>query len=184
MSSLKEIHNFDIKEKYLYQIIVFFLRIYQNMEKAALHSVFVALQVITSVTMSLLFVWYFKMSYMGMIYGSFVGALVSCVFAGVHFNRHVRIRFSRKILLENLKYGIQVIPKSFTGFINKFFDKYMLNAMLSMSVVGVYTIGQTIITAIDMLMSNIWMSFQPVSYREVFDNGKGATTKAPPQSSH
>ncbi|MBI4825101.1 MAG: polysaccharide biosynthesis protein [Nitrospirae bacterium] len=161
---------------YLGQVNQLYLLLYQNMEKAALHSAFVFLQVLTSVLLSLILVWYFKMSYMGMIYGSFAGSLISNLAMAFHFNRSVKPGFSRKLLVENIKYGLQVLPKSFTGFINRFFDKYMLNAMLSMSVAGVYSIGQTITNAIDVLMSNAGMAFRPVIYKEVFDKGDKASS--------
>ncbi len=157
---------------YLGQIITFYLRLYQNMEKAVFHSLFTILQAAISTGMSLLLVWYFKMSYMGMIYGSLSGAFTVCLVMLFHFNKNSLFILNGKILLENIKYGLQVVPKSFTGFISKFFDKYLLNNMLSLSAVGVFNIGQTIGNTLFFLMSTVWSSFQPVYYREVFDKGK------------
>ena len=157
---------------YFNQIITFYLRLYQNMEKAVTHSVFTITQAVVSIASSLLLVWYFKMSYMGMIYGSFTGAFVVCLAILFHFNKNSKIVFNGRILLENIKYGLQVVPKSFTGFINRFFDKYMLNNMLSLSVVGIFNIGQTIGNTMFFIMGTVWSSFQPVYYREVFDKGK------------
>ena len=162
---------------YLDQINSFFFIIYQNMEKATVHSTFTILQAITGISVSLLLVLYWKMSYMGMLYGSFAAALVVCLGLFMHFNRNISIDFSRKMLYENLKYGIQVIPNALTGFINKFFDKYMLNEMISMAATGIYNIGQTLSNTLFFVMGNVWMSFQPIYYREVFDNGAGASEK-------
>ena len=153
----------------------FYLRIYQNMEKAVIHSTYVVMQVLISVSMSLLLVWYFRLSYMGMLYGSMTGALITCIVMTIHFNKRMRIDFSKDMLIENIKYGLQVVPKSFAGLINRYFDKYMLNAMLSMSVAGVFSIGQAIAGALEAIMGNIWMSFQPASYKEVFDRGDKAS---------
>ncbi|MEP9411498.1 MAG: polysaccharide biosynthesis protein [Candidatus Brocadia sp.] len=163
---------------YFGQIITFYLRLYQNMEKAAIHSIFTVVQTVTSVVISLLFVLYFKMSYMGMLYGSLTGALVVCLAMLFHFNRDSKYLFSRKILMENIKYGLQVVPKSFSGFVNKFFDKYMLNTMLSLSAAGIFNIGQTIGNTMFFFMGTIWSSFQPVCYREVFDKGKDGSVSA------
>jgi O-antigen/teichoic acid export membrane protein len=160
---------------YFGQFNTFYLRIYQNMEKASIHSVYVFIQVVINVAVSLLLVWYFQMSYMGMLYGSMAGALVTFIIMSMHFNLRLKVCFSRDILIENLKYGLQVVPKSLTSFINRFFDKYMLNAMLSMSVVGVFSLGQRISSILDVIMENIWMSFQPAYYREVFDKGEEAS---------
>jgi len=160
---------------FLGQIVNFYLLLYQNMERATVHSTFTIMQAALTAGTSLLFVWYFKMSYMGMIYGAFTSAFVVCFLLFFYFNRDLKPVFSKKILRENILYGLQIVPKSFTGFINKFFDKYMLNNMLSLSAVGVYNIGQTIGNTMFFLMNTVWSSFQPVCYKDVFDNGKEAS---------
>lgn len=156
---------------FLGQVINFYLILYQNMEKATIHSTFTIAQAVLNATISLLLVWYFKMSYMGMIYGTLASTSIVCLIIFYTFNRQLHYRWDKKILIENIKYGIQIMPKSFTGLINRFFDKYMLNNMLSLSAVGVYNIGQTVGNAMFYLMGTVWSSFQPVYYREVFDKG-------------
>jgi O-antigen/teichoic acid export membrane protein len=156
---------------YLGQMVNFYLILYQNMERATVFSVFTVTQTIISSVISLLLVWYFNMSYMGMVYGSLVGAFLVCTAISLHFNKNSNIIFSSRILIENIKYGLQLVPKSFTGLINRFFDKYMLNNILSLSAVGIYNIGQTVGNVLFMLMGTVWSSFQPVCYREVFDKG-------------
>lgn len=163
---------------FLGEIINFYLYLYQNMEKAVSHSKFTITRAVLTSMISLLLVWYFEMSYMGMIYGSFIGAFVVCSVMFLQFNKNPKLNFNSKILLENIRYGLQVVPKSFTGFINKFFDKYMLNNMVSLSVVGVYNIGQTVGNAMFFLMAAVWSSFQPVYYREIFDKGKDGSVSA------
>ena len=163
---------------YFNQIITFYLRLYQNMERAVVHSIFTVTQATVSTAVSLFLIWHFKMSYMGMIFGSLTGAFVVCLAMLFHFNKNLKIVFSGKILLDNIKYGIQIVPKSFTGFINRFFDKYMLNNMLSLSVVGIFNIGQTIGNTMFFIMSTVWSSFQPVYYREVFDKGEAGSVSA------
>ena len=156
---------------YFGQIASFYLILYQNMEKAVVHSTFTVLQAFITTAAGLILVWHFKMSYMGIIYGSLLGTCTVCLAMMLHFNRNLRFVFNGIILWDNIKYGLQVVPKSFTGFINRFFDKYMLNNMLSLSAVGVYNIGQTVGNAMFFLMGTVWSSFQPVYYREVFDKG-------------
>ncbi|MBI5402009.1 MAG: oligosaccharide flippase family protein [Ignavibacteriae bacterium] len=163
---------------FLGQIINFYLCIYQNMEKAATHSKFTIIKTVFTSIISLLLVWYFEMSYMGMIYGSFIGAFIVCGLIFFQFNKNHKLNFSSKILFENIKYGLQIMPKSLSGFIDKFFDKYMLNNMVSLSAVGVYNIGQTVGNTMFFLMSTVWSSFQPVYYKEIFDKGKDGSVSA------
>jgi len=145
------------------------------MERAGIYSSLVVLQAVGGMTVSLLFVWHFKMSYMGLVYGPFAGVCMAWVMSGVHFNWKVQISFSRNILIENIKYGLQVMPKTFTGFINKFFDKYMLNAMVSSSTVGIYNIGQRLSNIFFVLMAGVWQAFQPAYYKVVFEEEEGAS---------
>ena len=157
---------------YFGHIASFYLILYQNMEKAVVHSTFTVLQAFITTAAGLILVWHFKMSYMGILYGSLLGACTVCLAMMLHFNRNLRFALNSRILWDNIKYGLQVMPKSFSGFINRFFDKYMLNNMLSLSAVGVYNIGQTIGNALFFLMSTVWSSFQPVYYGEVFEKGR------------
>jgi O-antigen/teichoic acid export membrane protein len=120
----------------------------------------------------LVFVWDFKLSYFGLLYGTLAGTVVAFLGAFFHFNRSLRPSFNGRMLLENIKYGLQLVPKTFTSFINRFFDKYMLSKMLSLSVVGVYNIGQTVGNTVFFLMSTSWRAFQPVVFREAFDKGE------------
>ncbi len=163
---------------YFGQIANFYLTLYQNMGKAVVHSTFTVLQALITTAAGLILVWHFKMSYMGILYGSLLGACTVCLTMMLHFNRNLVFALNSRILWDNIKYGFQVIPKSFSGFINRFFDKYMLNTMLSLSAVGVYNIGQTIGNALFFLMSTVWSSFQPVYYGEVFDKGQDGSVSA------
>ncbi|MCP4652332.1 MAG: oligosaccharide flippase family protein [Candidatus Omnitrophica bacterium] len=159
---------------YLGKINNFYFNLYQNMEKATTHSIFTVMQSFIIAVGGLILVWCFKMSYMGVLYGSLLGSGIVCLAMMVHFNRKLKCSFSAKILWDNMKYGLQVVPKAFTGFVTKFFDKYMLNNMLSLSIVGIYNIGQIVSNGIFFLMSKVWAAFQPVYYSEVFKKGNQA----------
>ena len=163
---------------YINIIIGFYMTYYQNMEKANVYSSFNILQSVFTAVLSLVLVWHFEMSYMGIIYGSLGGAFITCAFIFVHFNRGIEVVFDGRMIIDNIKYGIQILPKSFTGFINSFFDKYLLNNMLSLSTVGIYNIGQTVGNVLFTGMNTIWPSFRPVVYREVFDRGEDGVTSA------
>jgi len=157
---------------FLAQIFNLYLYLYQNMEKAKVHSVFVLSRMLITAIVTLLLVWYFKLSYMGILYGSLFGTVSICLIMAFHFNRKLNPVFNSRILFENIKYGLQLLPRTFTGYIMRFFDKFMINSMLSLSAVGVYNIGQSLGNTMFLLMNTTWSSFQPVCYREAFDGGE------------
>jgi len=160
---------------FLANIVTFYLNLYQNMGKAAVHSLFTIVQGTIIVLSGLVLVMVFKLSYMGVLYGSLLGSAVVCFAMMVNFNKPLRVDFNSAVLWDNIKYGLQVVPKTFATFVTKFFDKYMLNNMLSLSVVGIYNIGQMVGNAIFFLMGKVWSAFQPVCYGEIFDKGDSAS---------
>ncbi len=163
---------------YVGEIVNFYQLQYQNVEKAGRHA---ALQVTRSALQSLgglLLVWAFDLSYMGVVYAVLAGSVAAAVIGFVDTNRGRLRRAERTILAENLRYGAQLVPKSFTGYVNRFFDKYMLASMLSMSAVGVYSIGQTVGNALNTLMLTVWNAFQPSFYRVVFDDPEAGSREA------
>jgi len=160
---------------YLEHIMVVYLRLYQNMEKAVKHSIAILGKAIAQAGASLLFVWGLGMNHMGLIYAALVGVGGMCFILAIDINRMFGRGFRLRDLMENMKYGMQIVPKSFTGTLNRFFDKYLLRSVLSLTVVGVYAIGQQLAGTVNYLISTIWMAFQPEAYREVFDRGEEAS---------
>jgi O-antigen/teichoic acid export membrane protein len=152
----------------------YYLTIFQSMEKAGTYSFFVAARSVVQVTTSLVAVALLGMGYLGPLTGSLVGGLVATAGMAVHLNRGRSGHFDLKILVEALMFGVQIIPKTFMGLINRFFDKYMLNSMLSLTVVGLYSVGQQVGGVVFSLMNVFWLSLQPGVYRDVFDRAEGA----------
>lgn len=153
----------------------FYLNQYQNMEKAKFFAQCVGLQGLLNPILTIIIVWFFARSYMGLLYGVLAGSVVVWTMMFIDFNRYTGTSFNTTILKDNLLYGLQTVPKSFSGFINKFFDKFMLNRLLSLSAVGVYNIGQNIGNYVFSVMAAIWSSFQPVYYADIFERGAQAS---------
>jgi len=160
---------------YLGQIITFYLYMYQNAGNAVAFSIVTVIKTALVALLSVLLVWYFSLSYMGLIYANLLGPALVCAGLVYYFNRSYRFSLSLAILRDNIVYGLQIVPKSFTSFINMYFDKYMLNSLISLTAVGVYSIGQNVGNMVFYLISAIWSSFQPVYYKNIFDNGADAS---------
>jgi O-antigen/teichoic acid export membrane protein len=157
------------------EVCAYYLQLYQNMERARTHSTYVVSRTALTVTAELCFVALFHLSYLGMLLGNLVGGVTVALVMAVNFNRGRRGDFSLATLKQTLAYGVQVIPKSFTGLISRFFDKYMLNNIVSLAAVGAYNIGQTVANTVSVMMNVVWTSFQPAFYREMFDRGEDAS---------
>lgn len=152
------------------EFTVFYQLQYQAAERAGVHSTLTIVRAALQSVGGLFFVWYFDASYMGVLYGMLAGSLVSAAIGLIDTNRGRRRTFGPVVLKENLAYGAQLVPRAYTSFLTRFFDKYMLNSMMSMSVVGVYNVGQTVGNATNAVMATVWNAFQPVCMKDVFDD--------------
>jgi O-antigen/teichoic acid export membrane protein len=159
---------------YLAYIITFYSTILQGMEKAKLFAVIMIVQNTLIVLLNLFYVGILRLSYMGPLLGTLTVNFCLTIVIALAFNSGFSFRINLRLLWENMLFGLQLVPKVLTGFVNRFFDKYLLNNMLSLSAVGVYNLGQNIGVIMFNLMSAVWNSFQPVFYREVFDKGEVA----------
>jgi len=156
---------------YIGYILGYYLIVYQNMERAKDYAFLLIAQNLLISIINIFYVWALHLSYMGPLLGSFTVNAGLCFILLFRFNRGYIIRLNPKILWQNVLYGLQLVPENLSGFVNRYFDKYLINNMLSLSAVGIYNIGQNIGIMLFILMASIWNSFQPVFYKEVFDNG-------------
>jgi O-antigen/teichoic acid export membrane protein len=166
---------------FLFYVSTYFLTIFnlylttlQNFENAKAHSFFSIFHAVLLGALNVALGFALK-NYSGLVYASLVSSFVVSALCTVYFRNHFRNGMSFALLKESFFYGAQSLPKSFTGFIGKFFDKYMLNNTLSLQAVGIYNIGQSLGNASFALMNAIWSSFQPLCYRSVFDQGDKAS---------
>lgn len=155
---------------YLNQIIGFYLSLFQNMERAADNARCSMVQSVVAFGATLLFVCIFRWSFMGMIFGSLIGSIFGCLMCLPVFVREFRGEWNWPTLRSGILYGLQVVPKNLTSFVNRFFDKYMLNNVLSLAVVGIYNVGQSLINGLNMVFQSVQSAFQPIWYRQIFDD--------------
>ena len=109
---------------------------------------------------------------MGVIYGSLFSSVFIFAVLFVIFCKAYSFHFRKRILINNLKYGIPLIPNVFTGAVYQFFDKYMLSSMASLNNVGILSIAQNLSGKLFVLMTALQSTFDPIFMRDMFDRGK------------
>ncbi|MBL0059169.1 MAG: polysaccharide biosynthesis protein [Elusimicrobia bacterium] len=163
---------------YVSTFFFFILNVYlttlQNFENAKVHSFFTIFHAVVLGGLNVTLSFSFK-DYTGLMYASIASSFGVSALCTLYFFKYFRNVLSFEMLKESLVYGAQNIPKSFTGFIGRFFDKYLINKVLTLQAVGVYNIGQSLGNSSISLLNTIWSSFQPLCYRQVFDQGPKAS---------
>ncbi len=163
---------------YLNQIIGVYLIIFQNEENPTAFAWTNLAQAVLTCGATLFCVTVLKWSALGMILGGVIGAAFPCVVLTGIFIRKYAGQWQWGLLKENIAYGLSVSPKTGTSFINRFFDKYMLNNVLSLGMVGIYNVSQSLVNGVGMVANSIQSVFQPQWYKLVFDDKESGSRRA------
>lgn len=155
-------------------LINFYLLLYRNMEESKKFSFFTITQMLINTTLGLLLVVGFRLGYMGLIYATFGATLTVFSVLFWRFQKNFPFSFNIKMLIDNLKYGIPLLPNNFIGSIYAFFDKYMLRSISSLSSTGIYSVAQNISNKLFVFMTAVRSTFYPLFMKDMFDRGKAA----------
>jgi O-antigen/teichoic acid export membrane protein len=109
---------------------------------------------------------------MGIIYASLAASFVAFIMIYFSFIRKLPFRWNTKMLKDNLKYGIPLLPSLFIGSIYSFFDKFLLRAVGSLSSTGLFSIAQNIANKLFIFMTAVQSTFHPVFMKDMFDKGE------------
>ncbi|MBU1616871.1 MAG: oligosaccharide flippase family protein, partial [Candidatus Margulisbacteria bacterium] len=101
---------------YLAYINSFYLTIFQSMERAKLFAGFIVTQTIMTSGLNLLYVWAFKLSFMGPLLGALTANVCLLLVLFVVFNSGYSYKLNFTLLFENILFGLQLVPKVLTGF--------------------------------------------------------------------
>ncbi len=153
-------------------MVNFYLLLYRNMEKAKYFSAFTITHNSANTVLTLILVVWFGYGYMGIIYGSFLSSVLIFAVLFVMFYKAYPFHFKKHILIDNLKYGIPLIPNVFTSVVYQFFDKYMLSSMASLASVGVLSIAQNLSGKLFVFMTALQSTFDPLFMKDMFDRGE------------
>ena len=161
---------------FVFSVVTLYLNLYQNMEKAWKYCKYNISYFTISNVLGLVFIWKFSLSYIGIIYAQLFTSVALFFLMTADFIYCYPFKFNMQKIIETLKYGIPILPKNISGMINKYFDKYLIMGMLSLSGVGIYNIGQNLGNKLFIMMGAIYFAFYPFFMKEIFDKGEDAAT--------
>lgn len=154
-------------------IVGFYFVMYRNMEEGKKYSFFTIIQMITNTVLTLFLVVYFRLGYMGVIYGTFGAVFLTFCLLFRSFQQKFPFSFNSKMLIDNIKYGVPLLPTHFVGNINNFIDKYLLRSIVSLSITGIYSIAQNVSRKLFVFVTAIQSTFYPLFMKDMFDKGQG-----------
>lgn len=98
-------------------------------------------RLILLVTLNILFVVYFKLGVLGILYSSLTVRLLAAPLICFVILSKTKLRFSSRLSIDMLKYGLPMIPSNLAMTTVKQSDKYFVLALLSVHDLGIYSLA-------------------------------------------
>ncbi|KZE38885.1 polysaccharide biosynthesis protein [Bhargavaea cecembensis] len=164
--------------RYLWLVIVFSLcqflininlTLWQVQKKAFSYGLFMNLQTLLIVILSIVFVVLLGYGWKGSIYGQAIGVVL---FAGIAVyimlkNGWIDFKFNRSYLSHALAFGIPLIPHALSGAIISMTDRIFITNMVGLSATGIYTVGYQVGSIINVLALSFNNAYIPWLYEKL-----------------
>lgn len=102
------------------------------------------------------------MGVMGSLVGSAVGAFLTYLLHIFYFRLNFVLRFEKSMFIENLKFGIPVIPHALGGYLFMYSDIIILEKYVALSLIGIYAIADRFAVLLKTVVNSFANAFNPI----------------------
>lgn len=117
---------------------------------------------ILSTALILYLVVFEKMGLMGSLCGSALGIAATYAMHLFKFRSEFVFSFNSRMLLQNLKFGVPVIPHALGGFLFMYSDIIILEKFVEISLIGVYLIADKFSRLLKIFVNSFATAFSPI----------------------
>jgi O-antigen/teichoic acid export membrane protein len=106
-----------------------------------------------------------ELGILGLVYVDLLVALISCIILYFFIRNDIKFKFDKQETKKMLQYGIPLVPGRFFNAFSNIIDRYFLAQMLSLSTVGIYSVGFRISQVVSLfLVKPIRLIFPPMAF--------------------
>jgi O-antigen/teichoic acid export membrane protein len=138
------------------------------------YSIFQNTQTVLNITCSLFFIISLNMNWQGRISGQLVAAIVFGLMGGFFLSnmKLLTTKVSFQNALDALKFGLPLIPYSFSGWVLLSMDRIFINKMVGLEQTGLYSAAFQICMVITLVQTSFNNAWVPWIYQKINDNNK------------
>jgi O-antigen/teichoic acid export membrane protein len=146
------------------------LNIIRIKENSSFYVVATSLKFLIILLLNIYFVVYQHDGILGILKGQLIGEIFLTLITFPMVLKSLSIKFDSGTFVEMIKYGGPLVFSTTSSFILSFGDRYILQHYLTVSSVGVYSIGYKIASVINMLiLQSFQLGFLPIAYKKLGD---------------
>lgn len=109
----------------------------------------------------------FHQGVLGMILSSFIVSVVFFLYSIISFLPYVTLRINKKIVVSSMEYSMPLIPHSISGYLSVMQDRVLLNRIVGIQQVGLYSVANQFGNILNLFTSSINQAFTPWLYQKL-----------------
>lgn len=176
---ISEVTSFPLTALWMVTVYVFSqfitlitLSLWQVQKKAFAYGLFTNMKTATNLSLSILFVVFFRLGWEGRIYGQLIAMVFfSFIAFGILLkNNWIKVELNKEYIKHALMFGIPLIPHALSDTIISMTDRFFITSMVGIAATGIYTVGYQIGSIINILASSFNNAYVPWLYERLKKN--------------
>lgn len=102
------------------------------------------------------------MGVMGSLIGSSIGGFLTYLLHVFYFRSNFVFKFEKSMFIENLRFGIPVIPHALGGYLFMYSDIIILEKYVAIGIIGIYAIADRFALLLKTIVNSFSKAFQPI----------------------
>ncbi len=146
------------------------------LKKPLMYSVFVIVQMLASVGLSIWLVVYEGLGIIGVFYGQLFGFIIGTVVQLFYLRFLLSFSFQMNMLWNFFRYGLPMVPAVAGGWVNSYVNRFVMVGYLTLADIGVYTVALKIASVFQLIESAfrmawgpfMWENFEKENHRNIY----------------
>ncbi|MFI5153330.1 MAG: lipopolysaccharide biosynthesis protein [Chitinophagales bacterium] len=162
--------------QYIFSVL---LGVWQVRKKVYLYALLQNAQTILNISISLLFIVILQMNWEGRILAQTISIAIFGLIGLVILirMRFVKLKINRKYFSDALRFGVPLIPYSFTGWILLSMDRIFINKMIGLNETGLYSVAFQICLIVSLFQISFNTAWVPWHYENIKKNDPNTNQK-------
>lgn len=139
-------------------------------EKSFIYIITNTLQLVTSLSLTVVFIVYMELGVAGIYEAQIIGWIVYLLLSSRFIIKNIETKFDRSLLFEMLKFSAPTILAGVSSIVLGLADRYYLNFSKGLDTTGLYTFGYRIANTVNVLIAaSINLAITPIVYKMIND---------------
>ncbi|MBC8062050.1 MAG: oligosaccharide flippase family protein [Clostridiaceae bacterium] len=116
---------------------------------------------LVTILLNIFFIVNMKLGAMGLLLSSLIVTITTFIYAIIMLNKFIKWTLDKNIMVKSLKYALPLVPHTLASWVSNLADRFILNKLKNLDLVGIYGIGYQFGNIINMAAGAVNSAFVP-----------------------